>query len=75
MDIKIPEDHWEEDAEGVISSWLYDNGEAVAEGDIIAEIMVEKVVHELEAPKAGTLKQLVEEEEPVAKGSVIGRIE
>jgi len=74
MDIQIPNDFWEEEEKGVISSWLYDNGDAVEKGDIIVEIMVEKVVHELEAPCSGTLKQLTGEEETVSKGAVIGQI-
>ncbi|MFC3053321.1 lipoyl domain-containing protein [Kordiimonas pumila] len=75
MDIQIPADFWEEDVEGVISSWLYDDGDTVEKGDVIVEVMVEKVMHELEAPASGILKQLVAEEEPAAKGSVVGRIE
>ena len=75
MDIQIPEDCWEEDADGVISSWLYDDGDSVDAGDIVVEVMVEKVMHELEAPASGTLKQLAEEEQTVSKGAIIGRVE
>lgn len=75
MDIKIPEDCWEEDAEGVISSWLYTGGDAVEAGAVIAEIMVEKVMHEIEAPTDGTLVHLIAEEETVSKGAVIGRVD
>lgn len=74
MDIRVPVDLWEEDVEGVISSWLYDDGDSVQAGDLILEIMVEKVMHELEAPAGGTLKCLVGEEGAVKKGAVIGRI-
>ncbi len=75
MDIKIPEDCWEEDAEGVISSWLYSSGDTVDAGAVVAEIMVEKVMHEIEAPISGTLVHSVAEEETVSKGTVIGRID
>lgn len=75
IDVVIDADLWEEDAEGVISCWLFDDGEAVAKGDILAEILVEKVTHELEAPEAGTLKIIAPaEEQPVSKGDKVAEI-
>lgn len=75
MDIIIPSDLWEDDAVGVISSWLYDDGDTVSKGEVIVEIMVEKVVYELEAQASGKLVQLVDAEAEVAEGAIIGRIE
>ncbi|WP_417318898.1 lipoyl domain-containing protein [Emcibacter sp.] len=75
MDIIIPEDLWEEDVEGTLLAWLYDEGASVAEGEAIVEIMTEKVQHEICAPAAGKLVRKVEEETLVNKGDVIGRIE
>lgn len=75
IDVIIDTDLWEEDAEGVISCWLFDDGETVAKGDILAEILVEKVTHEVEAPTAGALKIIVPaEEQPVSKGNKVAEI-
>ena len=73
-DVIIPGDMWEEDGEGVITSWLVSDGAQVEEGALIAELMVEKVQYELAAPASGTLKIGKEEEEVINKGDVIGQI-
>lgn len=73
--ITIAMDLWDGDDEGVVNTWLYANGASVNEGDVIAEIMIEKVEMEIEAPASGTLKIVAEPESVIAKGSVIGHIE
>jgi pyruvate/2-oxoglutarate dehydrogenase complex dihydrolipoamide acyltransferase (E2) component len=74
-DITIPQDLWDDDKEGVIVSWLYVDGAAVAQGKLIAEVMVEKSQLELNSPASGKLKILSPAETVVRKGDVIGRIE
>jgi len=74
-DIVIPSDLWEEEEETVITSWLVDDGAAVAEGARIAEIMTAKVQYEIHAPGAGTVRIVEEADAVVAKGAVIGKIE
>ena len=73
-EIKIADDLWEEDVEGVITAWLFDDGDSVEAGDVVAEVMVEKIQHEVEASAAGTLAIKVAAEEPVNKGDVIGEL-
>lgn len=73
-DITIPEDLWDDDSEGSISSWLFSDGDEVAEGDLIAEVMNEKVTNELLAPASGKLEILVAAEQPVSKGQVVAKI-
>jgi len=73
-DIVIPVDLWEEDTEAVITSWLASDGAAVEKGALIAEIMTEKVQHEIEAPEAGTLSIAKQVDDIVNKGDVIGSI-
>ena len=48
--VNIPTNLWEEDSEAVITSWLVSDGGTVTEGQLVAEIMVEKVQHEVRAP-------------------------
>lgn len=73
-DITIPQDLWEDDSPGVIASWLYASGDTVSQGEVIAEVMNEKVSFEIEAPASGTLEIAAEAESEVTLGQVIGRI-
>lgn len=74
MDVTIPTNLWDEDSDAVITSWLASEGATVNEGDLIAEIMVEKIQHEVHAPASGSLSISQQVEAVVAKGSVIGTI-
>ncbi|HEY2773253.1 MAG TPA: dihydrolipoamide acetyltransferase family protein [Candidatus Binatia bacterium] len=51
-------------SEGSVTAWFKSEGEAVAEGEAIAEIETEKSTVDLQAPKAGVLARIV-----VAAGS------
>jgi pyruvate/2-oxoglutarate dehydrogenase complex dihydrolipoamide acyltransferase (E2) component len=73
-DIIIPIDLWAEDREAVITAWLARDGAEVRDGDLLAEIMVEKVQHEIRAPAAGRLTILRQADDIVRKGDAIGRI-
>lgn len=72
--VVIPADLWEEELEGVITTWLFEDGESVPAGGLIAEVMVEKVNHEITAPTAGRLRILVPAEQPVTRGTTIAEI-
>lgn len=74
VDVKIPTDLWEEDTEAAITSWLVSDGAAVSEGQLIAEIMVEKVQYEIKSPASGTIKIGLPVEGTAAKGSPIATI-
>ncbi|TNF06871.1 MAG: biotin attachment protein [Gammaproteobacteria bacterium] len=73
-DIIVPLDLWEEDQEGVITSWLVSNGARVETGELLAEVMVEKIQHEIESPAPGTLQITRKEDEVVNKGDVIATL-
>jgi pyruvate/2-oxoglutarate dehydrogenase complex dihydrolipoamide acyltransferase (E2) component len=73
--VAVPPDLWEEDLPGIVSAWLFEDGDAVGEGDLIAELMVEKTAYDLTAPKSGRLKILVQPEIPFQRGDVIASIE
>lgn len=75
MDIKVPEDLWEGDAEGVLTAWLFDTGAKVSEGAIVAEVMTDKVQYEVTAPTGGTLHIAAELDALVTRGDVIGSID
>lgn len=73
-DIVIAQDLWEEDDDAVITTWLASDGGQVEEGDTVAEVMVQKIQHEILAPRSGTLAIVKDADETVSKGDLIGRI-
>jgi pyruvate dehydrogenase E2 component (dihydrolipoyllysine-residue acetyltransferase) len=63
-------------AEGTMSKWLKQVGEAVKRDEPIFEISTDKVDAEIPAPQGGVLAEvLVPEGQTVAVGTVVGRIE
>ena len=69
------ENAWEGDDEAALTNWFFDDGAAVAEGDLIAEVMVSKAAVEIRAPVAGRLKILVATDTVVAKGDTLAEIQ
>jgi pyruvate/2-oxoglutarate dehydrogenase complex dihydrolipoamide acyltransferase (E2) component len=75
VDIVVPQEMWGENLEGVVVTWIYQNGATVAKGQPIAEIMVEKAQLELVAPASGRLTILAVPETIIGRDHVVGRIE
>lgn len=63
------------EAEGVVATWFVDDGASVTEGQLIAEVAVDKVDVEVVAPQNGTVRIAVEEGAAARQGSVIATIE
>lgn len=61
-------------AEGVVSTWFVTDGQRVAEGQLLAEVQVDKVAVEVPAPAAGTVHLLVAENDAVNQGSPIATV-
>ena len=61
--------------EGVVGTWFALDGEIVTEGQLIAEVQVDKVSADVEAPASGVLRHLVPEEAVCNQGDPIARIE
>jgi pyruvate/2-oxoglutarate dehydrogenase complex dihydrolipoamide acyltransferase (E2) component len=62
------------EAEGVVSTWFVADGDEVAEGDLIAEVAVDKADMEIVAPQTGTIKLLVSEDQAVTQNNPIATI-
>ena len=62
-------------ATGVVATWFSRDGETVVPGQVIAELMVDKVSIDLEAPQGGVLRTLVPEEAEVAQGDRIALVD
>lgn len=73
--ITFPEMSNDPEAEGVVATWFVQSGESVKAGQVIAEVMVDKVSVDVEAPIDGVVTCLVEEEGVAKQGQEIARID
>ena len=74
-EVRFPVVSTEPGATGIVATWFSRDGERVTQGQVIAELAVDKVSYDVEAPAAGTLRTVVEEEAQVAQGDLIATIE
>lgn len=74
-EVRVPLDMWaEDDKTGSVVVWLVPEGATVNEGDLIAEILVEKTTLELHAPATGILLINVEPETAIDRGQLVANI-
>ena len=62
-------------AEGVLATWFVSDGDQVAGGQLLGEVMVEKVSGEVVAPISGRVRLLVGEDQTVRQGEVIAQVD
>jgi pyruvate/2-oxoglutarate dehydrogenase complex dihydrolipoamide acyltransferase (E2) component len=75
-DVRFPQLSEEQpDAEGVLATWFVGDGDQVASGQLLGEVMVEKVSGEVLAPAAGRVRLLVAEDQTARQNEVIARVE
>ncbi|KAB7643707.1 biotin/lipoyl-containing protein [Polymorphobacter fuscus] len=74
IDVHLPFDLWEDDDITSMVVWLYPDGALVHEGDLVAEILVEKATLELFAPATGTLRIGIDAEPVADKGHRLATI-
>ena len=61
--------------EGVLATWFVSDGDQVASGQLIGEVMVEKVSADVVAPATGQIHLLVAEEQAARQGDVIANVD
>jgi pyruvate dehydrogenase E2 component (dihydrolipoamide acetyltransferase) len=61
--------------EGEVSSWMVKVGDAVSEGDVVCEVMTDKVDMDVESTVSGTLVEIVVESGMAEVGVPIGWVE
>jgi pyruvate dehydrogenase E2 component (dihydrolipoamide acetyltransferase) len=61
--------------EGEVSEWMVRPGDEIAEGDVVCEVMTDKVDMEVESTVSGTLVEIVVESGMAAVGEPIGWVE
>lgn len=75
LDVLMP-DFGNDAKEGTIVTWHKQAGERVAAGELLVEVMTDKVNVEVESPASGTLVEiLVRADEAAPVGAAIARID
>lgn len=75
-DVRFPHLSQEQpDAEGILATWFVADGDQVASGHLLGEVMVEKVSGEVLAPAAGRVRLLVTEGQTARQGDLIARLD
>ena len=72
--ITVAENLWDDDSSGVVANWLFDDGDHVSEGTVVAEVMKEKTSFDIAAPVAGKLMIEVPVDTEIMQGQRIGSI-
>ena len=62
-------------AEGVLATWFVGDGDQVASGQLLGEVMVDKVSGEVVAPTSGRVRLLVGEDQTAHQGDVIAEVD
>ena len=62
-------------AEGVLATWFVSDGDQVAGGQLLGEVMVEKVSGDVVAPTSGRVRLLVSEDQAARQGEVIAQVD
>ena len=62
-------------AEGVLATWFVSDGDQVAGGQLLGEVMVDKVSGDVVAPTAGRVRLLVGEDQTAHQGDVIAEVD
>jgi 2-oxoisovalerate dehydrogenase E2 component (dihydrolipoyl transacylase) len=74
QEIVVP-DFGEVTSEITFGAWLKQTGDSVQEGEVIAEVITEKVNAEIPSPVSGTVEELlVDEGDMVVVGQPIARV-
>ena len=73
-EVRFPQLSETTDAEGTVATWFAEDGDHVDEGQLIAEVAVDKVDTEVTAPAAGTVEHRADEGDVIKQGSVIAVI-
>ncbi len=75
IQITLPAEFWDgvqPGTEALVEKWLVDEGAAVAQGDVLATLVLVKTSYELQAPQSGVIETiLVSAENTVAPGQAV----
>lgn len=76
--IVLNDDAWqdvEEGTEALLDDWLVGAGDSVSQGQVIANVVLVKTTHEIEAPAGGTIQSIeIDEQDNFTRGAVLAII-
>jgi 2-oxoglutarate dehydrogenase E2 component (dihydrolipoamide succinyltransferase) len=74
--VRIPPTLWDSDGteEAFLTEWYAEDGATVEAGTPLAEVMVDKVTLEIEAPVSGRLEVRTPAESPIGLGTLVALI-
>ncbi len=76
MEVRFPEVSKEDPTtQGVVATWFVSDGETVRQDQLLAEVQVDKVTAEVNAPASGAIKIIIPEQAVVVQSTVIAYIE
>ncbi len=73
--VLIPQELWEGTDPGSVANWFFDDGATVRAGDLLCEVMTEKVTNEIRSPASGKLQIKAPTETIVNKGDIVALID
>jgi pyruvate/2-oxoglutarate dehydrogenase complex dihydrolipoamide acyltransferase (E2) component len=74
-DVLFPRLSQKEAVEGVLATWFVSDGDQVASGQLLGEVMADKVSAEVVSSSSGQVRLLVSEGQTVRQGAVIAQVE
>ena len=75
VDVPFPQlSQAEPDKEGVVATWFVAEGDTVVEGQLLAEVQMDKVSVEVSAPAGGVVHLAVAEQVPVHQGQLVATV-
>lgn len=73
--VVVPLELWEGSDPGSVANWFFDEGAIVRKGDLLCEVMTEKVTNEIRSPADGMLHIKAPTETIVKKGDTLAIID
>jgi pyruvate dehydrogenase E2 component (dihydrolipoamide acetyltransferase) len=74
-EVIVPENLWEGSDPGSVANWFYEDGALVQRGDLLCEVMTEKITHEIHSPASGILRIRAPTETIVTKRQVLAVVD
>ena len=74
-EVRFPVLSSDQASEGLVATWFVADGESVKAGQLIAEVQVDKVSAEVQAPTAGLIRIIAGAQATVKQEAVIAVIE
>jgi pyruvate dehydrogenase E2 component (dihydrolipoamide acetyltransferase) len=76
LEVKLPDLGDDAGDEAIVSTWHFEEGDEITEGDDLVEMTTDKATFNVPAPRQGILSEIIAEEGEVVKvGEVLALLE